>query len=724
MDLHAIRGDRRGTCLLLTKIIVFAAVFSVAGDILLRIWLNVGELVNEEGHVILGFIRNSHYKYLLAEYVLWCALLFLILTYGQKIGDFVYRWRYVIALAVLVLCVLLDISGSSIHAWADWVETDADGVLLGTERSIRSDEWALNTAFAVSQTTDYAGSAFSYYSDIIRGASTDTFIVYGQPVWDIAEIFRPFHWGYLLFGASRGLSFFWCARLLALILAAFELGMLITGGRRLLSLTLSGMLSFSSMLQWWFAINGLVEMLVFSFAAVVILHKYMHTKRYGRRVLYALLLTECACGFVFTFYPAWMVPIGYVLAGLGLWVIISSRKEFHFEAKKDLPIIGLFVGLTAASLAYVLLYRSWDTVQLTLNTAYPGKRLQLEPISWDNMGNYVANLFTPLRDMSFTSNNVECSSVISFMPLGAILCVWGMIRRKKADSFAVLLLAVSVPLTIFTFVGMNETAARLTGLSFSTPFRTLPVLHLLHLLLLFRAVALMERSMLRPAAVLVAALMDAWILKMAYGCVGDYLQPEMLALAGVILFLMMLFLLRASGSVNMQLLLGACAAVAAFLGGVYVNPVQHGIEELTGSTPYQMVQEVVEEDPQGLWIVENTAYPLTNLPITAGAPTINSTNVYPNLERWELLDPDHSDEEIYNRYAHIRIDLTEEETKFIEGETPDVFSLQLNYEDLETLDVSYILATRDLSGYSGNELKLEELDHQGEVWIYRVDYIG
>ena len=171
-------------------------------------------------------------------------------------------------------------------------------------------------------------------------------------------------------------------------------------------------------------------------------------------------------------------------------------------------------------------------------------------------------------------------------------------------------------------------------------------------------------------------------------------------------------------------LVGEVAAVAAFLGGVYVNPVQHGIEELTGSTPYQMVQEVVEEDPQGLWIVENTAYPLTNLPITAGAPTINSTNVYPNLERWELLDPDHSDEEIYNRYAHIRIDLTEEETKFIEGETPDVFSLQLNYEDLETLDVSYILATRDLSGYSGNELKLEELDHQGEVWIYRVDYIG
>lgn len=722
MDLHEIRKDRRGAWLLLTKIIIFAAILAVCGDVLLRVWISLRELVNEENDIVFGFILNFHAPYLAAEFAFWCVCLFLIFVYGQRIGDFIYRWRYVIAAVILAVCVSLELSGSSIHCWADWAVSEADGVLLGTERSIRSDEWALNTAFAVSQTVDYGGDAFSYYSDIIRGASTDTFIVYGQPVLDIAEIFRPFHWGYLLFGAAKGLSFFWCSRLLALILVSFELGMLVTGKKRLLSLTWAGMLTFSSLLQWWFAINGLVEMLVFSFAAVLLLHRYMHTESCRRRIVYALLLTECACGFVLAFYPAWMVPVGYLLAGLGVWVIVSSRKTFQFRAKKDLPILAMFLGLTAASLAYVLIFRSWDTVQLTLNSVYPGRRLNLNTISWNGIGGYVAGLFTPLRDMPFTTNNVEYSSVISLMPLGVILSVAGMIRRKRPDSLAILLMAASVPLTIFVFVGMNETAAKLTGLSFSTAARTLPILHLLHLLLLFRAVSRMKKAVPYLAAVPASALL-AWLI-VDRGCAHyeDYMTAGMAAASGAILFALTLLFLRSAKGTGTQLALGACAAVICVLGGVYVNPVQQGISELTESASYQMVEEVVKDDPDGLWIVENTSYPRTNLPITAGAPTINSTNTYPNLERWELLDPDGSDEEIYNRYAHIRIDLVEGETQFVAGETADAFTLKLSCRDLKTLGVSYIFAARDLSGYSGDEVTLVELAHQDEVWIYRVEY--
>lgn len=716
------KTDRRGICLFWIKIVVFAAIFSITGDILLRIWLNLRELVNAEGYVIRDFILNFHPEYLAVEYLFWCGILFLLLTCGQQLGDFIYRWRYAIAFGILVICVVFNVSGSSIHTWAEWIQADADGVLAGTERSIRSDEWALNTAFAISQTNDSSGEAFSYYSNIIRGTSTDTFIVYGQPVWDIAEIFRPFHWGYLLFGASRGLSFFWCARLLALILASFELGMLVTKQKRLLALTLSGMISFSSMLQWWFAINGLVEMLVFSFYAVVILYKYMHTRRYGIRALYTLLLTECACGFVFTFYPAWMVPIGYLLAGMGLWVIISSRKTFHFEAKKDLPLIGMFTLLTAAGLSYVLLYKSWDTVQSTLNTVYPGHRLTIEAISWQNIGTYVMNLFTPLYDMPSVSNNVEFSSVISFMPLGAILCIWTMVRTKRADSFSILLLIVSVPLTVFTFIGMNETVAHLTGLSFSTPYRTLPILHLLHLFLLFRAVILMKNRMSWLASGVISAVTCVLILIAAKTCSAGYLQPKMLTAAGVLLFLMLLFLLRSTRNVNMQLLFGACVAVSITLSGVYVNPLQQGIDEITESTEYQMIYEITESDPEGLWIAEDMSYPITNLLITAGAPTINSTNVYPAMDRWELLDPDHSMEEVYNRYAHIRINLTQAKTQFVEGDSPDVFTLNLNYEDLQKLDVKYIFTDRDLSEYTGDSVMFIELNQNDNIRIYRVDY--
>lgn len=721
---HAEKKGRRGICQFWIKIIVFAAIFSITEDILLRMWLNLGALINKEGYILLDFILNFHPEYLAVEFIFWCGVLFALFAWGQKIGDFVYHWRYAIALGVLIVCVALNVSGSSIHTWAEWLQTDADGVLAGTERSIRSDEWALNTAFAISQTNNYAGEAFSYYSNIIRGISTDTFIVYGQPVCDIAEIFRPFHWGYLLFGASRGLSFFWCARLLALILSSFELGMLITKQKRLLSLALSGMISFSSMLQWWFAINGLVEMLVFSFYAVVILHKYIHTERYALRVLYALLLVECACGFVFTFYPAWMVPVGYLLAGMGLWVILSSRKSFHFEVKKDIPLILMFLLLTAAGLSYVLLYKSWDTIQITLNTVYPGHRLVLDTVSWQYIAEYVINFFTPFYDMPDLSNNVEFSSIISFMPLGAVLCIWTMIRNKKADILSVLLLIVSLPLTIFTFVGMNETVARLTGMSFSTAFRTLPILHLLYLLLLFRAVVLLKDGMSWIAAGSISALTCAAILFAAKECSAGYLQPEMLAIAGVILFLILFFLLRSTRNVNMQLLFGACVAVAVTLNGVYVNPVQQGIGEVTDSAEYQMVNEIARKDPNGLWIVEDMSYPMTNLPITAGAPTINSTNVYPAMNRWELLDPDYSMEDIYNRYAHIRIDLTKDKTQFAEGVSQDAFTLNLSCEDLQTLDVRYIFTDRSLDEYTSSAVAFTELNRRGDIRIYRVEYAG
>ena len=89
-------------------------------------------------------------------------------------------------------------------------------------------------------------------------------------------------------------------------------------------------------------------------------------------------------------------------------------------------------------------------------------------------------------------------------------------------------------------------------------------------------------------------------------------------------------------------------------------------------------------------------YPLTNVPIMAGAPTINSTNVYPNLERWRLLDKDGRHEKAYNRYAHITVDLTDEETRF-ELLNPDQFQLMLNYENLRTLDVKYVLSAKDYS---------------------------
>ena len=103
-----------------------------------------------------------------------------------------------------------------------------------------------------------------------------------------------------------------------------------------------------------------------------------------------------------------------------------------------------------------------------------------------------------------------------------------------------------------------------------------------------------------------------------------------------------------------------------------------------------------------------------------GAPTINCTNVYPNLERWKLVDEDGKYEEVYNRYAHSAIKLQNEETSF-ELPAPDAFSIYLNVDDLKVLDVKYILTTNDLENYNSDKISFELINKENMLKIYKIN---
>ena len=97
-----------------------------------------------------------------------------------------------------------------------------DTTIIGTNRYIRSDEWLVNTPYAISQQyNDY-----KYFSNLPRSTKTDMFSTIFVPVKDILVFTRPFNIGYLILGEEYGLSFYWYGRLIALLLVTFELMML------------------------------------------------------------------------------------------------------------------------------------------------------------------------------------------------------------------------------------------------------------------------------------------------------------------------------------------------------------------------------------------------------------------------------------------------------------------------------------------------------------------
>jgi len=136
------------------------------------------------------------------------------------------------------------------------------------------------------------------------------------------------------------------------------------------------------------------------------------------------------------------------------------------------------------------------------------------------------------------------------------------------------------------------------------------------------------------------------------------------------------------------------SAVAVVTGGL-VNPTVRGIKAVTSLPLYQAVRAIQENSP-GTWLAADGW--IGDFLITAGAPTVDSTNTIPNLALWSLVDPDGKQASVYNRYAHVAVELTAEPTSF-ELTSPDAMLVHLNPADLLTLGVNYVVtrATTELS---------------------------
>lgn len=295
----------------------------------------------------------------------------------NTIGDFLYKYRFVIAGLILIIGVLFEISGSSISSWNSILQTGITGdvdLIYGTSRSIRSDEWAVFMPMIFSQCLN----SFEYFSEAIRGDTTDVFMIYGLPVMNLMQIFRPFLIGFLFLGISKGLSFFWISRIIALFLVTFEFCMILSKKDKTLSFIGAMLVTLSPQIQWWFAVNGTAELFIFGELALVLLYKYMNTESLKIRILILFGLIICAGGYILILYPAWQIPLFYAFFVLAIWIIIENRKECKIS-KKDIISIIVAILIFAGCMGYIF-NKSFDTIKTITSTVYPGGRISLRRI--------------------------------------------------------------------------------------------------------------------------------------------------------------------------------------------------------------------------------------------------------------------------------------------------------------------------------------------------------
>lgn len=651
---------------------------------------------------------------------------------GFKQGvELIYKYRFVLSFLLLIMLVSFKISGSSMGCWKLFLGDGESGIRLGEPRVWRSDEWGTLTPLCFRQQYNTLG-AYNRYSQTLGSILTDNMLVYGQPSWDILTLFRPFYWGYLFFGSERGLSWFWCSRLIVLFLSWFELGMLITDGQKKLSVMLSICVSFAPFLQWWFAINGLVEMLIYG-ACFVLGSNYLVSHTFNpRKIAVAVGMAVCAVGYVLTFYPTWMVPVAWGFVPLFLWVVIWKFDRKVLRRVDVVPWLLIFV-ITAAGLT-VLAVTSWDVIKAELNSVYPGNA----PSASGGTGLWWMMKYPISLVSRFSMNEliVENSSIICFAPAGFILALWVIIKEKKKDPLLILLLVMNLFLAWYYCVGIPKWLAKMLLLSFVNSNRGPQVLGFLRLTLFVRAVALKEKAPKRWLAALAAVISSAVPMRLALGFTKyepgglryEYFDTaEKIVVVWAILAVVFYLLYRARKSKYTMAVLGVCTVVLA--SSIWINPVAKGVPEITKSETMQQIRDLVKEDPQAIWLVADMAYPATNIPAMAGADCLNTTQTYPQKTRWEMLDPEGEYEDIYNRYCHIRASLGSK--TMLELVSTDYVEVTLSPEDLKKLNIRYIVSTNDFDEriavgttniFTDSGIELQKYYEGAQLSIYRCVY--
>jgi len=651
------------------------------------------------------------------------VLLVFIVFYGcllhrmRKVEEFLFKYRIILYLLLFIIAVVLELHGSSIGMWETFIYGTSHHSLLGISRLIRSDEWAVFTPMTFSQYFD----SFSYFSNIIRGTTTDVFIIYGLPVKDIAMIFRPFQLGYLFLSSGKGLAFFWAGRFIALFAVSFEFGLLISNRNKRLSLIYAILIVCAPIIQWWFSINGLVEMFISGQACILILHKYPSiTKIQNKLFLIILLYIFIGC-YALTLYPAWMIPLAYVFLLLAIWVIVkkwNQYKELHLFP--DLLIFGVcFIPFFLIMLH--IASNSLDTIHSVMATVYPGSRLENGGGGIEQLFYYPATIFFTIIEDGLKGNVCENAVFFDLFPIGIILSIYYLTKKGK-DFLLISQLILLLYFILRCWLKWPTMLSRFSLLFVVQSNRMFVGIGFINIILLIRSLSLIKKVEINiPIKIGIIIGLSFIVLSLSYYYLPEYYHKSMIVVGGILLIALFSSILFYDKQCAKDFFL-ILTVFVAIVGGFAVNPVEIGVNYINEMPIMKEIKSEVQNDTKSIWINE-LPMPLSNLTIMCGASTINSTNTYPNLKMWELVDSKNKYQNIYNRYANIEVSLQNNKETEFKLLNPDKFLVELNINDLKTLNIKKICTNRSIEYLSNDNVTFEKQYDSDGYKIYNVEYL-
>jgi hypothetical protein len=360
-------------------------------------------------------------------------------------------------------------------------------------------------------------------------------------------------------------------------------------------------------------------------------------------------------------YPAWQVPLFYILISVLLGYILANRinkldSTFKFKA--------IILGVTGVAFL-VFLFQFYEqikgTIDIMLNTAYPGKRvatggdLKGGKLFSEFYGIYINGSHYPKNWL----NICEVSSFIMFFPIVFYGVAMDYFKTKTLDWVLISLSCVVFMLLLWVTFGFPAFLSRISLMFFSPSYRTLPMLGLANCILLIAFLA--RRNGEAPKQFSwkkfgALALVTFVFLKLVSTNINTETQSFFTTKqVGIVSFVMtaVYLLIRYSNYKYMTLILGVILLGVNF-NNLKINPLTQGLSAVLDNPLVKATAEIEAKDRGARWAIFGNQM-MSNLLKANGINMINGQKAIPPLEDMKILDPSGKDNFVYNRYAHINM---------------------------------------------------------------------
>lgn len=557
---------------------------------------------------------------------------------------------------LLVVLVATGINGSSMGLlYSEMFGTGDPNIIKGIPRSIRSDEWLVVAPLTVAQVQQ----GLPRMSSLFPGGF-DTSIVWDLPYHEWSVLLRPHMWAFFFLPLDNAFALKWWLPFFVMTAALFVL--VCTLWRRpLAAFAVAGAFALSPFFQWWFG-SGSFWPPACAIAACAGTVLMIRTSRTWVRWVISALVSYLVIVAVVALYPPYLVPCLYPAVGFVAGWFFTARALPSRDRLRRLAPLGVGAVVVVIVLVAFLLTRR-DTIDAVLSTVYPGQRLTLTggKASFPWLAMYAGIFATGLRGADLTGfapNSSEGSSFVFFglyLVPSALWLLWSRWRRGAGADWAILgVLASMVVMFVFVYLPGWDALAHLMFLDRVVLPRIVIGMGLGSVLLLVLVVARLRNledvriPVWTTAATVAAVLLTHWAV---YVGLARHAPTVLEATVAWLPLLLALTLAMAMFSRGRATVPGVLIALVAIVVGGWVNPIYRGVFDMRETGVGQAIQEVDAQDP-GAW-VSVSGLASTAVLRETGVESYSGVQAWPSLEMWHDLDPDGSDEQAWNRYAHV-----------------------------------------------------------------------